>query len=127
MVGKYPKSIPSKAYCDKLPKYVKQIKEQFPFKTINFPVKVTIDVYEQNESWFTACKEGTLYSLKKKIKGTDVDNKISSVFDILVEAKVLLDDALILELTARKHIGQKLPCQKDWGAQVFIERVHGFH
>lgn len=124
MIGKYPKSIPSKAYCDKLPRYVEELLGQYNYAPAKCPLRATVDIYEQNESWL---KDFISSSPSGNYYGTDLDNKLSSVFDILVEAQVIIDDVIILETHVRKHINQKLPSGKDWGAKVFLEKWNGFH
>lgn len=74
--------------------------------------------YGNRETWW---KEWCRGAHVKKYTGTDVDNKLASILDLLKDAGVFFDDTQVVEATAEKAFG-KCPHLADYGALIVITR-----
>jgi len=101
-----------------LPLYVSQINEQYQGPTLDGPLSVHTEIYDFNETWFTEWGEDTI---NEDPKGSDLDNRMGAIFDILKSAKVIRDDCLIIESYEIKYPGEKLE-GGEYGAIVRISR-----
>jgi Holliday junction resolvase RusA-like endonuclease len=111
-----PFSFPSKAYQSKLPLYLKQIRKQYKGPTLDGPLTIATEIYDFNETWFTDWLEG---QINKDPKGSDLDNRMGAIFDILSKAKVVRNDCLFMQSHETKYPGKKLP-DGDYGAVIRI-------
>ncbi len=111
-----PYSFPSKAYQTKLPLYVKQIRKQYKGPVLDGPLTIATEIYDFNETWLGDWGEGRI---NKDPKGSDLDNRMGAIFDILKKAQVVRDDCLFVQSHEIKYPGLKLP-EGDYGAVIRI-------
>ncbi|RMG36633.1 MAG: RusA family crossover junction endodeoxyribonuclease [Methanobacteriota archaeon] len=108
------------AYNRAKPGYIKQLQTfHNPKKPIHGPITVWIIVNVRHERWF---KEWTKKITPKKYSGTDVDNKLHSINDLLKAARIIHDDCQIVAIHAIKHYGKH---NDDYGARIVISRYLG--
>lgn len=108
--------MPSVAYQDSLKVFKAQIAKQWKRKPLAHPIYLEIEVFDHNEGWHQRYfKEG-----KKPVapRGSDLDNRVSSILDILTDSGVILDDVLVLETYAKKYPGERVDGQ--FGAKVKV-------
>lgn len=110
-----PFSVPSKAYTKTKPIFIEQLLESWNLKMIVEPCLLKLRVYEHSETWFKLYLKGDDCA---EPKGADVDNNLASIQDILTDARIINDDALIVEVNAYKMIGVKHPDFNEFGADV---------
>lgn len=107
------RSFPSRAYSRYLKKQLDEIRNQQDFKTIRRPVMVEVLVYDHQEKWRK--------DPKLTPSGTDIDNKLNSIFDLFTKAGIWVDDSVVDTVIATKFPGEKL--NGDFGAVVSIYEI----
>lgn len=103
--------------------FVKQIKSQYSGSPLEGPLRVTAHIWGNQEKWRDLFSSGETI---EKYSGWDGDNKVASLFDLLMAAKVYHDDCQITRFTVTKHFGKGLKDEEgnpSWGATIRIKEV----
>lgn len=86
---------------------------------IHGPLSCSVRIFLKKETWI---KEWAKGSVPPKYSGTDIDNKISTVFDLLKDAGVVHDDCQFVRGDVEKFFGRE-DLQEHYGTQIKITRV----
>lgn len=113
-----PFSIPSKAYVDKKQSFADGLIATWDGQTLYEPLQLKLLIWEHQEGWFKQYLRSL--PLPTEPRGTDCDNKLASVQDILVHANIIADDCLLVEVHTYKMLGQKSPLTDNFGCDVEI-------
>lgn len=108
-------SFPNKSYTQKLKGFIQEIQTQWVGKPIDVPCIISFEFYTPHDSW---SKELLNTGKITNFKGADIDNKVTSVLDILVTGGFLKDDSLVVQLNACKFPGRKL--EGEFGCRCVV-------
>lgn len=86
---------------------------------IHGPLRCSVKIFLRKETWIREWLKGTTPS---KYSGTDIDNKISTVFDLLKDAGVVHDDCQFVSGEVEKFFGRE-DLQEHYGTQIRITKV----
>lgn len=84
---------------------IENIQKQFDREPLYGPLEIVITTDVRKANWFTEWLRGTWI---EKFVGGDVDNILSTVFDLLKDAKVVFDDTQFVKASIEKHFDRSI-------------------